>query len=137
MLLQNSRPSSDEHRALTALFVKSLGHKNFLNNKMGNTRSLSRTHHDFESVKSRRRLDVKKKHPSSNSHFDDEAIESYADAIASCCSTTAWHEQCHCVRPLSVVLVKTDMQENNNDELVHLTALHSKVSKAEIFDDCK
>ena len=42
--------------------------------------------------------------------------------------------RCHCIRPLSVVLVKTDTQENNNDEFIHLTALHRKVSKAEMFD---
>ena len=74
---------------LKALFFKSLGRKKFLNNSMDNTRSLSRSHHDFESTKSHRRLDVKIKHPSGNSHVDDEVIESCADAIASCCSTSA------------------------------------------------
>ena len=61
MLLQNDRPSSDEHCILKALFIKSLGRKKFLNNNMGNARSLSGTHHDFESTKLHGRLDAKKK----------------------------------------------------------------------------
>ena len=60
MLLQNSRSSSDEYHMLKVLFVKSLGRKKFLNNKMGNTRSFPRVHHDFESTKSHGRLDAKK-----------------------------------------------------------------------------
>ena len=68
VLLQTTLPSSDEHRMLKALFVKSLGRKKFLSNNVGNARSLSTVHHDFESTKSHGRLDAKKKHPSGKSH---------------------------------------------------------------------
>ena len=44
---------------------------------------------------------------------------------------------CHCIRPLSVVLVNTDVQENNNNELVHIPTSHRKISKAKMFDHCK
>ena len=43
----------------------------------------------------------------------------------------------HCIRQLSVVVVKIDTQENNKNELITLPALHRKLSKAEMFDDCK
>ena len=87
-LLQNIRPSSGEHFMLKALFVKSLGRKKFFNNNVGNARSLSRAHPDFESIRLCRRLDVKKKSPSGNYHVDNEVIESFAYAIASIFSTT-------------------------------------------------
>ena len=60
ILLQNSRPSLDEHCMLKALFFESLGHKKILNNNIGNTRSLSMAHRDFESAKLHGRLNAKK-----------------------------------------------------------------------------
>ena len=74
---------------------------------------------------------------SSKSHADDEVIDSRVDSIVSCCSATEWSVRRHYVRPLSAILVKIDAQENNKNELVTLHALHLKVSKAEMFDDCK
>ena len=129
-------PLSDDHHMLKYLFVNSLGRKKFLNNNMGNE-SLSRDHHDFESITFHGRLDAKKKDPSGKSHVDDKVIESCVDAIASCCSETAWSMLCHCIRPLSVILVKIDAQENNQNESIALPVSHYKVSKAEMFDDCK
>ena len=54
------RPKANEHRMLKDHFVKCLGHKKFLINNMDGTRSLSRAHHDFESIKSHGGLDAKK-----------------------------------------------------------------------------
>ena len=98
---------------------------------------MSRAHHDLESIKSHKRLDVKKKHPSGNFHVGDEVIKSCADAIVSCSSTTAWSMCCHCIRPLSVLLENTDAQENINNELVHLSTSHLKISKSGMFDHFK
>ena len=56
---------------------------------MGNARSLSRAHRDFESIKLHGRLDANKKYSSGKSHADDEVVDSCADSIVSCCSTTA------------------------------------------------
>ena len=79
----------------------------------------------------------KKKDPSSKSYVDTEVIEMCVDTIAPCCSTTAYSIRCHCIVPLSVILVKIETQKNNKNELVTLPALHRKVGKAEMFDDCK
>ena len=135
--MQNSRPASCEHRMLKALFVKSLDRKKFLNNNVGNARSLSRVYHNFEHMKLHGRLDTKKKDPSGKSYADNEVIESCVDEIVPCCSTTTRSMRCHCIRSLSFVVVKMDTQENNNDELVTLPVLHLKLSKAEMFDDHK
>ena len=114
-LLQNSCPSSDDHRALKSLFVKTLGRKKSLSDDVGNARSLSMDHHDFESVKLHRRLDVKKKQTSGESHIVDEVVEICADSIVPCCSEAALHVRCHCVRSLSVVLGNAEIEENNNN----------------------
>ena len=115
MLLHSTHTSSDEHRILKALLLKSLGRKKFLNNNFCNTRSLPRAHHYFESIQLCGCLDLKKKSPSGNYHVGDEVIESCVHVISSHCSATAWSICCHCIGPFSIVLVNTDIQENNNN----------------------
>ena len=137
VLLQNTHPSSDEHRVLKALLAKTLGHEKLLSNGVGSTKSLPTAYRDFESMKSHRRLDAHKKYPSSKSETSDEAMKSCAGAIASRCSTTARPMRGHCIRLLSTALVSADIEENGNNELVHLPDLRRKTSKVEMFDECK
>ena len=100
-----------ECRILKALLAKHVGRNKFLNDSIGNTRSLSRAYHDFESMKLHGCLGMKKKSPSGNSHAGNEAIEICVNVIMSNFSANAWFVCCHFNLPLSVLLESTDIQE--------------------------
>lgn len=86
LLISKTKPSSECHRAVKALFVQFISKNNAHLNDLGSKRSITRARQDFRILVSHGYLDNRKK-----KHITIEVI-------VTLCSTVAGSIQCLCIR---------------------------------------